>query len=90
MTDFVQAFSAQVDVTTIEPAYVRPAVILVRPGNPLKIKRFADLLRPRVRTIIVQGSGQTGLWDVYFQRSNLVSLLVCLSPGFEEIFVLSQ
>jgi accessory colonization factor AcfC len=63
MTDFVQAFGEQIDAATIEPVYVRAATIMVRKGNPMKIERFADLLRPGVRIIIVQGSGQTGLWE---------------------------
>jgi accessory colonization factor AcfC len=63
MTDFQGMFGKQIDVSTIRPVYVRAAVIMVHPGNPLKIQRFADLLRPGVRVMIVQGSGQTGLWE---------------------------
>jgi accessory colonization factor AcfC len=63
MTDFVRMFSGQIDEATIKPVYVRAAVILAHRGNPLKLERFADLLRPGVRIMIVQGSGQTGLWE---------------------------
>ena len=63
MTDFVNLFGAQIDQATIDPLYVRVATILVHPGNPLKIKRFVDLTRPGVRVMVVQGSGQTGLWE---------------------------
>ena len=63
MTDFVTKFGAQIDETTIDPLYVRVATILVHPGNPLKIKRFADLTRSGMRVMVVQGSGQTGLWE---------------------------
>ena len=63
MTDFVSAFGAEIEEATIDPLYVRVATILVHPGNPLKIKRFLDLTRPGVRVMIVQGSGQTGLWE---------------------------
>ena len=63
MTDFVSEFGAQIDESTIDPLYVRVATILVHPGNPLKIKRLLDLTRPGVRVMIVQGSGQTGLWE---------------------------
>ena len=63
MTDFVSLFDAQIDEATIDPLYVRVATILVHPGNPLKIKRIVDLTRPGVRVMVVQGSGQTGLWE---------------------------
>jgi accessory colonization factor AcfC len=63
MTDFVQMFGTQIDVATIEPVYVRAATIMVHKGNPLRIERFSDLLRTGVRIMIVQGSGQTGLWE---------------------------
>ena len=63
MTDFVNLFGAQIDQATIDPLYVRVATILVHPGNPLKIKRIVDLTRPGVRVMVVQGSGQTGLWE---------------------------
>ena len=46
-----------------EPVYVRSATIMVHKGNPLKIEHFGDLLRPGVRVMVVQGSGQTGLWE---------------------------
>ena len=63
MTDFVSEFGAQIDESTIDPLYVRVATVLVHPGNPLRIKRFLDLTRPGIRVMIVQGSGQTGLWE---------------------------
>jgi len=63
MTDFVQIFATQIDVASIEPVYVRSATIMVHKGNPLKIEHFGDLLRPGVRVMVVQGSGQTGLWE---------------------------
>jgi accessory colonization factor AcfC len=75
MTDFAQAFSAQIDETTIEPIYVRPAVILVHKGNPVKIKSFADLLRRGVRIMVVQGSGQTGLWEDIAGRAGDVATI---------------
>jgi accessory colonization factor AcfC len=60
MTDFVRIFR-QIDQTTIDPLYVRRAIIMVHRGNPLKINSFTDLLRPGVHIMIVQG--QTGLWE---------------------------
>jgi accessory colonization factor AcfC len=67
MTDFVGqlagAEAGSIDESTILPLYLRPSAILVRPGNPKGIRRFEDLLRPGVRVLVVQGAGQTGLWE---------------------------
>lgn len=67
MTDFVAqlrgAPAGAIDESTIEPLYLRPSAILVRRGNPKHIRRFEDLLRPGVKVLVVQGAGQTGLWE---------------------------
>lgn len=67
MTDFVRqlegAPSGAIDASTITPLYLRPAAILVRKGNPRKIRRFEDLLVPGVKVLVVQGAGQTGMWE---------------------------
>ncbi len=67
MTDFVRqldsATAGRIDEATIEPLYLRAAAILVRPGNPKRIRRFEDLLKPGVKVLVVQGAGQTGLWE---------------------------
>lgn len=70
MTDFVKQLAdtsrvnpGGIDETTIEPLYLRPVAILVRPGNPKRIRRFEDLLVPGKRILVVQGAGQTGMWE---------------------------
>ncbi len=67
MTDFVrqlkQGPAGEIDETTITPLYLRPAAILVRKGNPRRIRRFEDLLRPGTKVLVVQGAGQTGMWE---------------------------
>ena len=67
MTDFVRALddapAGEIDESTITPLYLRPAAILVRKGNPRKIRRFEDLLQPGVKVLVVQGAGQTGMWE---------------------------
>jgi len=63
MTDFLTAMPGLIDEKSIIPAYLRPAVILVHPGNPLRIRNFRDLLKPGVTVMVVQGAGQTGLWE---------------------------
>lgn len=63
MTDFAQAMEAQIDEARVEPLYLRPFAILVRPGNPKSIKGLRDLFRPGQRVIVVNGAGQNGVWE---------------------------
>ena len=63
MTDFAQAMEAQIDETRVEPLYLRPFSILVRPGNPKHIKGLHDLFRPGFRVMVVNGAGQNGVWE---------------------------
>src|ERR1019366_6697459 len=51
---------------------VRPAGILVRKGNPKKIKSLADLAQPGVRILDVNGAGQVGLWEDLAGRMGLI------------------
>jgi accessory colonization factor AcfC len=62
MTDF-EAMFPDLDPQSIQPLYLRPSAILVRPGNPKRIKGVQDLLTPGRRIMVVQGSGQCGLWE---------------------------
>ena len=63
MTDLILAMEDHIDETSVTPLYWRPSSILVRPGNPKHIHDFPDLLRPGVKVMVVNGSGQTGLWE---------------------------
>jgi accessory colonization factor AcfC len=63
MTDLIAAMEGAVDEATVMPLYLRPAAILVRPGNPKRIQDFPDLLKPGMKVLVVQGAGQTGLWE---------------------------
>lgn len=67
MTDFINQLDSgtagRIDASTVLPLYLRPAAILVRKGNPRGIRAFTDLLQPGVRVLVVQGAGQTGLWE---------------------------
>ena len=78
MTDFTSMFSEQIDQATIDPIYVRTAIIMVHPGDPKHIKDFDDLLRPDVTVMIVQGSGQTGLWEDIAGRTGDVAVIRAL------------
>ncbi|MBU0716815.1 MAG: substrate-binding domain-containing protein, partial [Planctomycetes bacterium] len=71
MVDIIQGMGGEIDENSATPLYWRPAAILVRPGNPKHIYDFPDLLRPGVKVMVVNGSGQTGLWeDMAGRRGN--------------------
>ncbi|GAC1454680.1 MAG: AcfC family putative adhesin [Gemmatimonadaceae bacterium] len=82
MTDFIgqlkDAPAGQIDVATVDPLYIRPSAILVRPGNPKRIRRFEDLLRPRVKILAVQGAGQTGMWEDMAGRTGSIAVVRAL------------
>jgi accessory colonization factor AcfC len=63
MTDFIRDMDGCIDETSVTSLYWRPSAILVRPGNPKHIHDFPDLLRPGVTVMVVNGSGQVGLWE---------------------------
>lgn len=75
MTDFVKAMEGQIDEKTIDPLYLRASNILVRPGNPKRIRGLRDIMRPGHRIIVVQGSGQAGLWEDMAGRSGDISMV---------------
>jgi accessory colonization factor AcfC len=63
MTDFVSAMEPQLSHRQVTPLYLRPLAMLVRPGNPRRIRTFEDLLRPGVSVLVVNGAGQNGAWE---------------------------
>jgi accessory colonization factor AcfC len=63
MTDFVVAMEPQLAHRQVTPLYLRPLAMLVRPGNPRRIRAFEDLLRPGVSVLVVNGAGQNGAWE---------------------------
>lgn len=78
MTDFVKAMDGQIDERTIDPLYLRASNILVRPGNPKRIRGLRDLMHPGHKVIIVQGSGQAGLWEDMAGRTGDISMVRAL------------
>jgi accessory colonization factor AcfC len=60
------------DPATRRSLWVRPAAILVRRGNPRRIAGLADLARPGVRLLDVNGAGQLGLWEDLAGRVGLI------------------
>ena len=63
MSDFAAALGPQVDPAQAEPLYMRPMVLVVRPGNPKHIGGFEDLFKPGVKVEVVNGSGLSGVWE---------------------------
>jgi accessory colonization factor AcfC len=63
MSEFVALMPDQIDSKAALPLYLRPAAILVRPGNPGRITGLRDLLKPGRRIVVVNESGQGGLWE---------------------------
>lgn len=63
MTDFVKAMDGGIDEKTIVSLYLRPSAILVRRGNPKRIRDLPDLAKPGMKVLVVQGAGQTGMWE---------------------------
>lgn len=63
MTSFIRAMKGTILEGTVRPIYIRPATILVRPGNPKNIAGIRDLLKPGARVMVVEGAGQIGLWE---------------------------
>lgn len=75
MTDYISQLAdradgrgphpGRIDESTFVPLYLRPVSMLVRPGNPKRIRRFEDLLRPGMRVLGARGAGagQHGLWE---------------------------
>lgn len=67
MTAFLQTYETFAS-DTVDPIYIRPAIIAVRKGNPKKITGFDDLLKDGMRIVVTEGAGVsntsgTGVWE---------------------------
>jgi accessory colonization factor AcfC len=75
MSGFIETFGGEIDPADVVPLYLRPLAILVRPGNPRHIRGLADLLRPGVKVMVVEGAGQSGAWeDAAARRGDIATL----------------
>jgi accessory colonization factor AcfC len=73
MSDFQAAMPTEIDAATVEPLYLRPAAILVRPGNPDHITGITDLFKPGHHILVVNGAGQQGLWEDVAGRTGSIA-----------------
>ncbi|EBS2928645.1 ABC transporter substrate-binding protein [Salmonella enterica subsp. enterica serovar Hvittingfoss] len=73
MTNFESEF--QIILGSVLPLYLRPAVILVRKGNPLKITGIKGLMKKDVRILVTHGAGQTGMWEDISGRSGNIETI---------------
>jgi accessory colonization factor AcfC len=84
MTDLVRAMEGRIAEDTIDTLYLRPSAILVRPGNPRRISDLPDLLKPGVKVLVVQGAGQTGMWEDMAGREGDVRMVRALRRNIVE------
>ena len=75
LTQTALAHPGLVDEASRTSLYARESAVLVRPGNPLHIKRLEDLTRPGVRLLDVNGAGQMGMTEDMARSSALISNL---------------
>lgn len=80
MTEFVRALPDALRQADVQALYDRPAAILVRKGNPAKIRGFRDLLRGDLEVMVVEGAGQNGLWEDLASRAGGIGFLQKLRP----------
>ena len=97
MTAFLQTYTAFAP-EAVEPIYMRPAAIAVQKGNPKNIRGVADLLKPGMRIVVVEGAGVyntsgTAVWedvvgrlgrleDVKRFRNNIIDYALGSGAGF--------
>ena len=75
MSDFAKALPGAFELADAQPLYLRPVAILVRPGNPKRIRGLRDLLKPGVKILTVAGAGQTGLWEDVAGRTGKIEMV---------------
>ena len=68
------------DIHSIEPIYMRRAIILVKKGNPKNIKGLKDLAKKKVGIIAPDGMGKsntsgTGVWEDMIGRTKDIELV---------------
>ncbi|HET9355763.1 MAG TPA: substrate-binding domain-containing protein [Sphingomicrobium sp.] len=75
MSDFLRQLGSLIAAETVEPLYIGPSTILVRPGNPRAIRGVRDLAREGYKIMVVGGAGQIGMWEDVVARTGERQLL---------------
>ena len=75
LTQTALAHPGFIDEASRTSLYARESAVLVRPGNPLHIKRLEDLARPGVRLLDVNGAGQMGMTEDMARTPALIANL---------------
>lgn len=78
MAEFVKALDGVIVQPSIQPMYLRPLAILVRPGNPKRVRGAEDLFKPGLKVLVVDGAGQTGAWEDMAGRTGDIGKLRAL------------
>ena len=73
LTQTALAHPGFLDEKTRTSLYAREAAVLVRPGNPKRIRRLQDLARPGVRLLDVNGAGQLGMPEDMARTPELIA-----------------
>lgn len=63
MSLFMNVFEKELIPESIEPLYFRKSGLIVRKGNPKKIKKLEDLRQPGISIMVVNGAGLSGVWE---------------------------
>ncbi len=63
MSSFAVIFEEQLLSESVYPLAYRGSGLIVRKGNPKKIKKLTDLQRDNIKTLVVNGAGLTGVWE---------------------------
>lgn len=84
MTEFVRALPDLLRQSDVTPLYDRPATILVRKGNPLRIRGFRNLTRSDVDVMVVEGAGQNGLWEDLASRAGGIDFIRKMRPRIKQ------
>ncbi len=74
-SDLMRRRPGLIDPATRRSLYDRRAAILVRKGNPKKLRSLGDLARAGVKLVDVNGAGQAGLWEDLAGRHGLIPAL---------------
>ncbi len=73
LTQTALAHPGFLDEKTRVSLYAREAAVLVRPGNPRRIRRLQDLAKPGVRLLDVNGAGQLGMPEDMARTTDLIA-----------------